>query len=181
MSQEQENQAAIEERPVEQYPGIAALIHEHLPAVSFAATETKTDVDLRISPDALLDLARGLKETPALDFDFFNNLTGIDMQEEGLHAKYYFSSYRLKHSVQVTVVTPPGLPNIPSLTGLYAAADWHEREAFEMVGLVFDGHPDLKNLLLDEDVHIHPLLKAHPLVKAEILQGIEDATPGFKF
>jgi NADH-quinone oxidoreductase subunit C len=103
------------------------------------------------------------------------------MQEEGLHAKYFFSSYRHNHSVQITVVTPPGTPHIPTLTHLYGAANWHEREAAEMVGLVFDGHPDLKNLLLDEDVHIHPLLKAHPLAKAEILQGIEDATPGFKF
>jgi NADH:ubiquinone oxidoreductase subunit C len=50
-----------------------------------------------------------------------------------------------------------------------------------MVGLVFDGHPNLKNLLLEEDLRIHPLLKAHPLQQVEILQGIEDTTPGFKF
>ena len=180
MSQEPQN-AATEELPAEQYPGIAALIHKKLPAIAFTATETKDNVDLRIAPASLLELARGLKDTPGLDFDYFNNITAVDMVEEGLHAKYCFASYRQNHSVQVTVVTPPGEPNLPTLTGLWAAADWHEREAYEMVGLVFDGHPDLKNLLLDEDLHIHPLLKAHPLVKAEILQGIEDATPGFKF
>ncbi len=180
MSQEPQS-PAVEETPAPQYPGIAALIHKKLPSIPFVATETKDNVDLRIGPENLLELARGLKETPGLDFDFFNNLTAIDMQEEGLYAKYFFASYKQHHDVQVTVVTPPGEPNIPSLTGLWGAANWHEREAFEMVGLVFDGHPDLKNLLLDEDLHIHPLLKAHPLVKAEIVQGIEDATPGFKF
>ena len=77
--------------------------------------------------------------------------------------------------------TPPGNPHIPSLTALYSAANWHEREAAEMVGLVFDGHPNPKNLLLDEDVRIHPLLKAHPLQKGEFFQGIEDTSAGFKF
>ncbi len=46
---------------------------------------------------------------------------------------------------------------------------------------MFDGHPNPKNLLLEEDLRIHPLLKAHPLQKAEILQGIEDSRPGFEF
>jgi NADH:ubiquinone oxidoreductase subunit C len=50
-----------------------------------------------------------------------------------------------------------------------------------MVGLVFDGHPNPKNLLLEEDIRIHPMLKAHPLQKVELLQGIEDTSAGFKF
>ena len=72
-----------------------------------------------------------------------------------------------------------GHPHVPSLTGHYPAADWHEREAAEMFGFVFDGHPNPRNLLLEEDLHIHPLLKAHPLQAAEILQGIESGPPGF--
>jgi NADH-quinone oxidoreductase subunit C len=70
---------------------------------------------------------------------------------------------------------------VPTLTGLYTAANWHEREASEMFGFQFAGHPDPRNLLLEEDLHIHPLLKAHPLQKVEILQGIEEGDPGFKF
>lgn len=181
MSNDDQSQPSAAEQPADPYPGIAALIHKRLPRIPFTASENKTDVDIQVAPDVFFELARGLKEDRNLAMDFLNCITAVDMQEEGLHCKYYFSSYKLKHNVQVTVVTPPGSPNIPSLTSLYAAADWHEREAYEMVGLVFDGHPDLKNLLLDEDVHIHPLLKAHPIVKAEIVQGIEDSTPGFKF
>jgi NADH-quinone oxidoreductase subunit C len=79
------------------------------------------------------------------------------------------------------VPTSAGHPHVPSLTSLYPAADWHEREAGEMFGFTFDGHPNQKNLLLEEDLHIHPLLKAHPLQPAEILQGIEEGPPGFKF
>ena len=76
------------------------------------------------------------------------------------------------------MAAPLAAPVLPTLTGLWPAADWHEREAAEMVGLTFSGHPDPRNLLLEEDLRIHPLRKAHPLQPAEILQGIEDGPPG---
>ncbi|MBK9545565.1 MAG: NADH-quinone oxidoreductase subunit C [Dehalococcoidia bacterium] len=136
---------------------------------------------LHVAPDHFLELVRGLKERRELAFDFLRNVTAIDMTEEGLRAVYHFYSFKHHHSLQVDVNTPPGNPHIPSLTALYSAANWHEREAAEMVGLVFDGHPNPKNLLLDEDVRIHPLLKAHPLQKGEFFQGIEDTSAGFKF
>ena len=163
------------------YPGASALVHKHLSKIPFTATKNTTDAVIHVEPANLLELVQGLKERRELAFDFFRNLTAIDMLEEGLRAVYHFYSFKHGHAIQVDVQTPPGQPNIPSITSLYAAADWHEREAAEMVGLVFDGHPNPKNLLLDEDVHIHPLLKAHPLQKVEILQGIEDTSAGFKF
>ncbi|MBK6562761.1 MAG: NADH-quinone oxidoreductase subunit C [Dehalococcoidia bacterium] len=163
------------------YPGVAALVHKHLGKVPFTASKHSTDVVLHVAPDHFLELVRGLKERRELAFDFLRNVTAIDMTEEGLRAVYHFYSFKHHHSLQVDVNTPPGNPHIPSLTALYSAANWHEREAAEMVGLVFDGHPNPKNLLLDEDVRIHPLLKAHPLQKGEFFQGIEDTSAGFKF
>jgi NADH-quinone oxidoreductase subunit C len=170
-----------QEATATQYPGVSALVHKWLPKVPFTATKTTTDADLHVEPKNFLALVEGLKERRELAFDFFRNLVAIDMEAEGLVAKYQFYSFKHNHALQVTVATPPGNPHIPTLTHLYAGANWHEREAAEMVGLVFDGHPNLKNLLLEEDLRIHPLLKAHPLQKVEILQGLEDAEPGFKF
>lgn len=163
------------------FPGVSALVHKHLGKIPFTAGKNSTDAIIYVEPAHFLELVHGLKERRELAFDFFRNLTGIDMLEEGLRAVYHFYSFKHHHAIQVTVNTPPGNPHIPSIAHLYAAADWHEREAAEMVGLVFDGHPNLKNLLLEEDVKIHPLLKAHPLQKVEILQGIEDTSAGFKF
>jgi NADH-quinone oxidoreductase subunit C len=143
--------------------------------------ETATDLDVTVPPADLLQLATALRDNPDLAFDFLRNLAGVDLVEEGMALKYHLYSFKHGHALQVTVPTSNGHPHVPSLTGLYPSADWHEREAAEMFGFVFDGHPNLKNLLLEEDLHIHPLLKAHPLQKVEILQGIEDGPPGFKF
>jgi NADH-quinone oxidoreductase subunit C len=165
----------------EQYPGVSALIHKSLPAVEFVASNTSNDVDLRVRPENFLALVEGMNARPELAFDYLRNVAGVDMEALGLEVKYHFYSFAHNNHVQITVPTPPGDPHVPTLTHLFAGADWHEREAAEMFGLVFDGHPNLKNLLLEEDLRIHPLLKAHPLQKGEIFQGIEDTTPGFKF
>ncbi len=165
----------------EQYPGVAGLIHKHLPKVPFTASRTQTDVDLQVDAEHLLELVEGMQSRPQLRFDFLRNISGVDLEGLGLEVVYEFYSFPNKLAVQVTVATPPGNPHVPTLTHLYAAADWHEREAAEMFGLVFDGHPNPKNLLLEEDLRIHPLLKAHPLQKGEIFQGIEKGGPGFDF
>lgn len=164
-----------------QYPGISSLIHKALPKIAFTVATTGTDADLQVSAENLLELVQGLRERRELAFDMLANVTGIDMGEDKLAVKYNFYSFKHNHRVQVTVTVPWANRHVPTLTSIYGAADWHEREAAEMLGLVFDGHPNPKALLLDEDVRIHPLLKSHPLQTVEILQGIEEGVPGFKF
>jgi NADH-quinone oxidoreductase subunit C len=140
-----------------------------------------TDLDLEVQPERLFALVHALNADPDLAFDYLRNIAGVDNGEEGMAVKYQLYSFRHGHALQVTVPTSSGHPHIGSLVPLFPAADWHEREAAEMFGFVFDGHPNPKNLLLEEDLHIHPLLKAHPLQKAELKQGIEDGPPGFTF
>ena len=142
---------------------------------------TLTDTNITVAPERVADLVAQLKTTKGLDFDMLRNIAGVDLVEEGMALKYHLYSFRHGHTLQITVPTSNGHPHVPSITGSHGSADWHEREASEMFGFVFDGHPNPKNLLLEEDLHIHPLLKAHPLQKVEILQGIESGPPGFKF
>ncbi len=159
-------------------PDLASLVRERLPAIPFEASETKTYLDLRVEAGNLLAFITGLRDDSELAFDLMRNIVALDMEEAGLEAKYHLYSFPHGHAVQVSVAAPVPSCELPSLTGLYPAANWHEREAAEMVGLTFTGHPDPRNLLLEEDLRIHPLRKAHPLQKAEILQGIEDGPPG---
>ena len=159
-------------------PEIVALVRERLPDIPFEASETKTYADLRVTAEHFLAFVTGLRDDPELSFDLLRNIVAMDMEEQGLEAKYHLYSFPHGHALQITVPAPIPSLAISSITGLYPAANWHEREAAEMVGLVFTGHPDPRNLLLEEDLRIHPLRKAHPLQKAEILQGIEDGPPG---
>lgn len=161
-------------------PELAKTIQRVVTGVEFTVGESKTDVDLTVAPANLFALVQRLRDANELKFDYLRNITGIDLVES-MALKYAFYSFTYGKGLQVTVSTEAGHPHVPSLVSLYPAADWHEREAHEMFGFVFDGHPNLKNLLLEEDLHIHPLLKAHPLQKADIKQGIEDTTAGFKF
>jgi NADH-quinone oxidoreductase subunit C len=162
-------------------PGLADKVRKAAGKIPFEVSETSTDVDLAVAPEHLLDFVSALRSSDALAFDFLRNIAGVDFEGEGMAVKYQLYSFKHGHALQLTVPTAAGHPHVPSLTSLYPAADWHEREAAEMFGFVFDGHPNPKNLLLEEDLHIHPLLKAHPLQKVEILQGIEEGPPGFNF
>ena len=141
-------------------------------------SETTTDVDLSVAPDKLRALVEALLERSTLSFDYLRNILGIDFEADGLAVKYHFYSFRHGHALQVTVPTVYENPHLPTISDLYPAANWHERETAEMFGVVFDGHPDPRNLLLEEDLRIHPLLKAHPLQAVEIKQGIESGSPG---
>ena len=156
----------------------AELIRTQLPNIPFEISVTKTYADLKVEPENFLLLVDGLNENGALSFDFLRNIVAIDMGKAGLWAKYHFYSFVHGHGIQVTVPAKSVDLTIPSITKTYPTANWHEREAAEMVGLKFQGHPDLRNLLLEEDLDIHPLRKEHPLQKPEILQGIEDGPPG---
>ena len=163
------------------HEGLEPLITKALPGVTLSFGRIATDLDVTVQPADLLTVVSALRDRPDLRFDYLRNVAGVDFVEEGMALKYHLYSFTHGHAVQLTVRTANGHPHVPSLTSLYPAADWHEREAGEMFGFIFDGHPNQKNLLLEEDLHIHPLLKAHPLQKVEILQGIEEGPPGFKF
>jgi NADH-quinone oxidoreductase subunit C len=86
--------------------------------------------------------------------------------EPHMEVVYHFSSFAFQHRFALKVMLPRWkgdkageLPEVPSLTSLWAAADWHEREVFDLSGVMFTGHPDLRRLLLADDWVGHPLRK----------------------
>jgi len=164
----------------------SAALSEALASVAarFQATlaETSTDVELQVAAEHVAALFPALRDDPALAFDFLRNISGIDYGDEGRALKYQLYSFRHGHALQVAVALPvytfPHV-SVASIEAIYPGANWHEREAAEMFGIDFAGHPNLLNLLLEEDLHIHPLLKVHPLQKMEVKQGIESGPAGF--
>jgi NADH-quinone oxidoreductase subunit C len=131
-----------------------------------------------VEPQHLLEVCRFLKTEPRLGFDLLNCISGVDYLEldpkkapkagfdPHLEVVYHLSSFRNKHRIVLKVLLPrwkddkPGhLPEVPSVTPLWRAANWHEREVYDLSGVYFTGHPDLTRILLAEDWVGHPLRK----------------------
>jgi NADH-quinone oxidoreductase subunit C len=131
-----------------------------------------------VEPGDLLEVCRFLRDDPRLRFEFLNCITSVDYFEPDpkkapkagfephLEVVYHFSSFTHRHRFVIKVMLPRwkndqagALPEVPSLTSLWATADWHEREVYDLGGIWFTGHPDLTRILLAEDWEGHPLRK----------------------
>jgi NADH-quinone oxidoreductase subunit C len=136
------------------------------------------DPFVAVEPTDLLQVCRFLKYDPRMSFEFFNCISGVDYLEPDakkapkagfdphMEVVYHFSSFTHRHRLVVKIILPRWkdnkageLPEIPSVTGLWATADWHEREVYDLSGVNFVGHPDLRRILLSEDWEGHPLRK----------------------
>ena len=106
------------------------------------------------------ELAAFLHGEPSLKMDWLQCLSGVDYVAEGkLCVVYDLWSFDHRHSLAVKVFCPRDNPHVPSVVRLWSAADWQEREAYDMFGIVFDGHPDLRRILCADDWEGFPLLK----------------------
>jgi NADH-quinone oxidoreductase subunit C len=136
------------------------------------------DPFVAVEPADLPAVAKVLRDHPKLKFDILNCISGVDYleldpkkapkagYEPHLEVVYHVSSFAYQHRFVVKVLLPrwkdnkPGeLPEVPSLASLWPGADWHEREAFDLAGVMFTGHPDLHRILLSDDWVGHPLRK----------------------
>lgn len=152
---------------------LSDLLKTAAPAIEFVAgANAGGEVVATIAPDAVLPLCRALHEHPNLAFDHLRFISGVDQVEQGIEIVYSLWSYSKRHALFLKTLLPQTSLHVQSVTSLWAGADWHERETAEMFGVIFEGHPELKHLLLDDDMEIHPLLKAHPLAAIELKQGV---------
>jgi NADH-quinone oxidoreductase subunit C len=118
------------------------------------------DPFFRVQPEHLPEVARTLREHPSLELDFLESLTAVDWPKAGtIELVYHFFSYSRRHTVVLKVTVPRDTPEIASLTSLWDSADWLEREQYDLMGVTFTEHPDLRRLLLPEDWEGHPLRK----------------------
>jgi NADH-quinone oxidoreductase subunit C len=143
-----------------------------LPRVEMVASQGVIDVILMVRRDDARTVLEAAKSHPDLAFDFLRNLSGVDYEAEGLEVVYHLFSYKHRHNVTVRARMPADDAVIPTVSDLWRAADWHERECRDMFGIVFEGHPNLVPILLPDDMLDHfPLRKDNPLAPLEEWQG----------
>jgi NADH-quinone oxidoreductase subunit C len=126
---------------------------------------------VRVRPDAWLQVCRFLKDDPALAMDMFIDLTAVDRygREPRFDVVVHLYSLGKKHRVRLYAGVPEEDPTIDTLVPLWAGADWFEREAYDLYGVRFRGHPDLRRILMYPEFVGHPLRKDYPKEKRQPL------------
>lgn len=133
---------------------------------------------LLIAPERIADVCLELRDNPATYFDFLSCLSGVDYGVEAGRFGVVYHLASIPYQTQLVLKVSKensrdenDLPSFPTLSSVYRTADWHEREAYDMMGIFFEGHPDLRRLLLPDDWEGYPLRKDY--VEAEYYKGIK--------
>jgi len=155
------------------------------PQYSDAVTRTVVDrgeLTLHVAREHLIGITTTLRNDPNLRFEFCSSVSGVDYLSGGtpssegvsageptdpdskrLHAVYHLRSMTYRRSIRLEVAVTVADPHIPSVVALYPTADWQERETWDLLGIVFDGHPALTRVLMPDDWDGHPQRKDYPL------------------
>jgi len=126
------------------------------------------ELTLLAGRDQIVEVLQGLKDEPEFRFQQLIDLCGVDYPERPLRfdVVYHLLSLTKNLRIRVKVQTDAEAP-VPSVTPVYPNADWYEREAFDMYGVKFEGHPDLRRILLPEDWTGYPLRKDYGIIQQD--------------
>ena len=133
-----------------------------------AVAESYGVVTADVDRDRWVAAVTAVRDDPELDGSYFDVLLAVDEHPAGFDVVVRLWSVRQRHGVHLRTRCPREDPRVPSLVGVFAGAAWHEREAAEMLGLVFDGHPGLTPLLLPDGFDGHPLRKERVLAARQV-------------
>ncbi len=137
---------------------------------------------IEVAADGIVEICTYLRDEPSLAFDYLNTVTAVDYLhtdekkaakadwEPHLEVVYHLFSMKHKHSLVLKVMLPRWkdeqvgeIPELDSVSGVWSTADWHERELFDLLGVHFNGHPNLRRILCPEDWVGHPLRKDYEM------------------
>jgi NADH-quinone oxidoreductase subunit C len=140
-------------------------IRKKFPDAILEASSFREEDTLRVRAEDLLPLCQFLRDTPVFAFDYLVDLCGVDRypKEPRFEVVYLLRSMKRKAMLRLKVALPGDDPRIGSVTAVWKGADWMEREAYDLLGIRFEGHPDLRRILLTPEWQGHPLRKDYPL------------------
>lgn len=137
---------------------------------------------IEVAPEGIVKVCTYLRDEPSLAFDYLNTVTAVDYLEVDekkaakvdwephLEVVYHMFSMKHKHSLVVKVMLPRWkddkkgeIPELDTVSGVWSTADWHERELYDLLGVRFNGHPNMRRILCPEDWVGHPLRKDYEM------------------
>lgn len=165
MSENQEHEGERGANQSSHYPDVSALRVSFASSIE-AAIEAIGEVTIVVKRERLLELLTFLRDDATFHFDFLSDLSGLDLGEFAVPrfaVNYHLYSLPRNHRLRVKVYLDEEDAVVPTVSGIWATANWHEREVFDMFGVRFDGHPDLRRILMPADYEGHPLRKDFPI------------------
>lgn len=145
----------------------AAMDERGIPAEAIQQiTVDRGEITYYVRREYLVALCRTLRDDPALRFELCSSVSGVDYGVEvaqRLHSVYHLTSMTYRRRIRLEVAVDVDDPHVPSVVDVYPTADWHEREAWDMFGIIYDGHPGLTRILMPDDWDGHPQRKDYPL------------------
>lgn len=157
---------------------IADKLKELFPNDIVSVREFRDEVTVSLNKNNIVSILKYLHDDPSTDFDYLQDLCGMDYPKKKprFEVVYHLYSIKNKRMLRLKALVPEDDCRIHSVTSIWKGADWHERECFDMFGIYFTGHPDLRRILMPEDWTGHPLRKDYPLKGPEP----DDEWQGFK-
>lgn len=149
-------------------PEVFKLIESKFPEALKSTDLEGIEQSVTVEANSIADVCEFLKTEADLQFTSLMCLSGVDF-EDRMEVVYHLHSLLHNHRLTVKVELPREDPKLPTVTSVWNAANWHEREAYDMFGIIFDDHPDLRRILLPDDWEGFPLRKDH--VDAEEYRG----------
>ena len=145
----------------------AAMDRRGIPAVAiYQTTVAHREITFYVAREYLLEMLWMLRDEPALRFELASSISGVDYGAgvpRRLHSVYHLTSMTWRRRIRLEVAVEVNDPHLPSAVEVYPTADWHEREAYDMFGLIYDGHPALTRILMPDDWEGFPQRKDYPL------------------
>ncbi len=124
-----------------------------------AKLEGVLDPFVKVAPDRIKEVSLFLRDDERLQFDLLMCLSGVDFTGGKLGVVYHLNATKLNQKIVLKVDVAAENPHCQSVESVWKTANWHEREAFDLYGIIFDGHPDLRRILLPDDWKGHPMRK----------------------
>ena len=146
-------------------PPVAALQRDHPDWIS-QVIDAFGETTIIVPREHIVAACVYLKTTPELEFNFLADLSGVDRgpeEEPRFEVNYHLFSVTKLHRLRLKVLLPDDDVNVETVTGVWRTANWHERETYDLLGIIFTGHPDLRRILMPEDSEGHALRKDFPL------------------
>lgn len=145
----------------------AALADNDIPAEAIQQTTVdRGEITFYVARDHLVSVCRTLRDDSGLRFELCSSISGVDFGPDvpqRLHSVYHLTSLTYRRRIRLEVTLDIDDPHLPSIVAVYPTADWQEREAWDMFGIVYDGHPALTRILMPDDWVGHPQRKDYPL------------------